>query len=238
MDRSFQKNRKVKLPPLSHFKDKLSQIQDSRHDLGFQTEIKEIPITMKEVQLETDLLLNRPPTPPYIPIKPGRDVEIQAEEIFDFHAEVQPFLDIIVDQIINDAYVKYYYEKELQVIQENIQIHKDRQFELSVYLLKYELSEQEMREEREKLLKEFALKKQKTQVLQERNNLDKVIKNAVGTIMLDVEKALRKKQHSVSGELHISEQMITTNKLVSYPTTMKIAEQVVNQILLQAMTIQ
>ena len=226
--------RKIKLPPLSHYKERFAQIKDSRHDLGFQTEIKEVPMTMREIQVETDFLLNRPPTPPYVPIKPGQDVEVQMDEIFDFNLEVQPYLDIIVDQVINDAYVKYYYNKELKITQSKIQEHKDRQFEYMVILQKFELAEKDLQEQREKQSQHFI-----EQQNLERQNLanikrSKAVQNLVGTIMADVELNLWKKKFT-DIKTAIAIPVITTNNLLSFPNTEQVATTLLNEIIYLAL---
>eukprot|EP00834_Sanchytrium_tribonematis_P004345 NODE_208_length_12861_cov_0.800972.p7 type:complete len:235 gc:universal NODE_208_length_12861_cov_0.800972:1472-2176(+) len=230
---NVDKTRKIKLPPLTHFKERYAQIKDSRHDLGLQTEIKEIPITMREVQMETDLLLNRPPTPPYVPIKPGIDAEIQAEELFDFDLEVQPLLDIIVDQIVGDAYVKYYYDKELEKVHLQIQQHKDRQFKYLVELQKFELAEQDMHEQREKLMLQFAAAQDKASKEREQNKKAKDIQNTIGSILMDVELNLFSRKQAKTSQIDLKPE-IFNNNLLSTPQNGELAEAIVANIILDA----
>ena len=64
---------------------------------------------------QTDLFLQRPPSPPYIPAKIGVDFATQIEEgdLFDFDMEVQPVLEVLIGKTIEQALVEVIHEEEL-----------------------------------------------------------------------------------------------------------------------------
>ena len=48
------------------------------------------------VDTQTDPMMDRPPTPLFVPFKTGRDMETQIEDgdLFDFNFEVEPILEV------------------------------------------------------------------------------------------------------------------------------------------------
>lgn len=67
------------------------------------------------VETQTDLFLERPPTPPYIPAKIGIDAatEIGEGELFHFEAEAQPIIDVLVDNTLELSLLEVAHEKEI-----------------------------------------------------------------------------------------------------------------------------
>lgn len=76
------------------------------------------------VSCQTDLFLQRPPSPPYVSAKIGVDVstEISEGELFDFDSEVQPILEALVGQTLEQALVEVVHEEEIAELRE--QQHK------------------------------------------------------------------------------------------------------------------
>ena len=219
-----------------HFKEKYAQIKDSRHDLGFQTEIKEIPINMHDMMIETDKLLNRPPTPPYVPFKPGQDVEVQAEELFDFERQVEPLLDLIVDQVINDAYLKYYYEQEINVMTTAIQHHKDKVKLHAMELQSFELKEEEMMKNREIQSTLFLQKQQETELKRQQIVKQKQVSQILGDIIAQAQlKAWQNTYLNKEPTTSISYE-ITTNNLVSTCKTTDLSTQLMDMIIQDALS--
>ena len=68
-----------------------------------------------DVQCQTDLFLQRPPSPPYIPAKIGVDAitEILDGELFDFDTEVQPILETLVGRAVEQGFIEVMHEEEL-----------------------------------------------------------------------------------------------------------------------------
>ncbi|CAH0556844.1 unnamed protein product [Brassicogethes aeneus] len=98
---------------------------------------------------QTDLFLDRPISPFYIPMKSGIDVETQIYpgDLFDFDMEVQPILDVLVGKTIEQSLIEVLEEEELAALRE-----QQRRF---LELRAAETAEAQRIEEREKrLLKE------------------------------------------------------------------------------------
>lgn len=70
------------------------------------------------IDTQTDLFLEKPPTPPYIPAKVGVDVgtEIGEGELFHFDAEAQPIIDVLVDACIEQSMLEVAHEMELDAL--------------------------------------------------------------------------------------------------------------------------
>lgn len=92
---------------------------DGRRHEDVQTEkyLEELVAKPAEVTIETqtDLFLEKPPTPPYIPAKIGIDVatEISDGELFQFDAEAQPLIDVLVDSIMELSILDVAHEQEI-----------------------------------------------------------------------------------------------------------------------------
>ncbi|XP_018573997.1 radial spoke head protein 3 homolog B isoform X2 [Anoplophora glabripennis] len=69
---------------------------------------------------QTDLFVERPVSPFYVPAKIGADVatQIYPGELFDFDAEVQPILEVLVGKTIEQALIEVLEEEELAAIRE------------------------------------------------------------------------------------------------------------------------
>jgi hypothetical protein len=76
----------------------------------------------KDIETQTDPLIDRPPSPIFIPTKSGVDVETQIlpGELFDFDAEVEPLLNLIVLKTLEQALMEVREEEEL----ENLKAHQ------------------------------------------------------------------------------------------------------------------
>lgn len=66
-------------------------------------------------QCQTDLFLQRPPTPPHVPAKIGVDcaTEILDGELFDFDTEVEPILESLVGRAVEQGLLEVMHEEEL-----------------------------------------------------------------------------------------------------------------------------
>jgi radial spoke head protein 3 len=68
-----------------------------------------------DVDTQTDPLLDRPPTPLFIPKKTGLDVDTQIYpgELFDFDYEVEPILEVLVGKILEQSMMEVMEEEEM-----------------------------------------------------------------------------------------------------------------------------
>ena len=73
-----------------------------------------------DVTCQTDLFLDRPPTPKYIPAKTGVDTstQIMPHELFDFDMEVKPILEVLVGKCVEQSLEEVFEEEELENLRE------------------------------------------------------------------------------------------------------------------------
>lgn len=71
---------------------------------AFLEEIRDRPVE-KDIDTQTDALLDRPPSPMFIPKKSGKDRETQIwpGELFDFDSEIDPLLEVIVGKTLEQS---------------------------------------------------------------------------------------------------------------------------------------
>lgn len=64
----------------------------------------------------SEFFVNRPPTPEFIPIKKGIDMETQIEddELFDFDTEVEPILQVLVGKSVEQGRMEVIEEDEIE----------------------------------------------------------------------------------------------------------------------------
>ncbi|KAJ2939600.1 hypothetical protein O0L34_g14317 [Tuta absoluta] len=73
-----------------------------------------------EVGVQTDLFVDRPATPVYVPAKTGCDAwtQIYPGDLFDFDLEVQPILEVLVGKTSEQALAEVAQEEELATLRE------------------------------------------------------------------------------------------------------------------------
>lgn len=76
----------------------------------------------KDQNTQTEPLMDRPPSPLFMPAKIGKDVstQIQLGDLFNFKVEVEPILEVLVGKTLEQAMDEVLEEEEL----ENIRKHK------------------------------------------------------------------------------------------------------------------
>lgn len=95
---------------------------EGRRHMDVQTELylEELTDTVPESEnaTQTDAFLDRPATPLFVPLKVGMDVETQIEpgELFDFDAEVEPLLEVLVGKTLEQALQEVCEEEELAAL--------------------------------------------------------------------------------------------------------------------------
>ncbi|CAH0728089.1 unnamed protein product, partial [Brenthis ino] len=73
-----------------------------------------------EIGVQTDLFVDRPATPVYVPAKTGADAftQIYPGDLFDFDVEVQPILEVLVSKTAQQALGEVAQEEELAALRE------------------------------------------------------------------------------------------------------------------------
>jgi len=129
---------------------------DGRRHQPVQTELylEELTdcIEESEVTCQTDLFLDRPPTPLFKPAKIGSDIatQILPGDLFNFDLEVKPILEVIVGKTVEQSLLEVMEEEELENLREQQRkFHEARKRE---QLATQRLEEQERRltDERER----------------------------------------------------------------------------------------
>jgi len=72
-----------------------------------------------EAETQTDFLLDRPPSPLFLPAKIGLDIDTQIEEgdLFDFDVEVEPVLEVLTGKTLEQSMMEVLEEEELDSLQ-------------------------------------------------------------------------------------------------------------------------
>ncbi|KAK0174527.1 hypothetical protein PV327_010287 [Microctonus hyperodae] len=117
-----------------------------------------------EVATQTDYFLDRPSTPPFCPEKTGIDAETQIGpgDLFDYDAEVQPILEVLVGKTIEQALTEVLEEEEMANIKEQQRRFLELRAAEEAEALRLEQQDRRIREEKDRRLRqhEDALKVQ------------------------------------------------------------------------------
>eukprot|EP00667_Euglena_gracilis_P021496 EG_transcript_23558 len=127
---------------------------DGRQHIEIQTELylEELTDKVEEntVDTQTDPMMDRPPTPLFIPAKSGRDMETQIEEgdLFDFDFEVEPILEVMVGKTLEQAMLEVMQEEELEAMRQQQLLYEQRRKEELMETQRLEAAEQRRFEEK------------------------------------------------------------------------------------------
>ena len=103
-------------------------------------------------ETQTDPMLDRPPTPVFVPFKSGRDAETQidANDLFDFDAEVEPLLEVMVGKTLEEAMLEVLQEEELESMRQQQLEFEQRRKEEAMESQRLEAAEKRKFEEKER----------------------------------------------------------------------------------------
>ena len=149
--------------------------------------VEQVPPSSLETfdrELQTDIFVERPESPAYIPAKIGADTGTQIEnsELFDFDLEVIPLLETIVAKTIEQATFEVQSEEELRRIEEHIQtlvVKRDEEIADNVKREKNFIADQV---ERQKYLEEIRRTKEEERHLCIRIAANKMMKQTLPQI--------------------------------------------------------
>ncbi|KAJ9472196.1 Flagellar radial spoke protein 3 [Diplonema papillatum] len=133
---------------------------EGRRHIDMQTEqyLEELTDRIEEATAETqtDPMLDRPPTPRFVPSKSGRDAECQVEDgdLFDFDFEVQPILEVIVGKTMEQAMLEVMQEEELESMRQQQLEYEQRRKEEAVETQRLEAAEKRKYQEKERRKKQ------------------------------------------------------------------------------------
>ncbi|XP_076255056.1 radial spoke head protein 3 isoform X2 [Rhynchophorus ferrugineus] len=111
---------------------------------------------VEDMCTQTDLFLERPVSPFYVPAKTGADVETQIYpgDLFDFDMEVQPILEVLVGKTVEQALIEVLEEEELAALREQQRRFLELRATETAEALRLEEREKRLVKEKERRLSE------------------------------------------------------------------------------------
>ncbi|XP_026833512.1 uncharacterized protein LOC6544846 isoform X1 [Drosophila erecta] len=140
------------------------------------------------IDTQTDLFLEKPPTPPFIPAKVGVDVgtEIGEGELFHFDAEAQPIIDVLVDACIEQSMLEVAHEMELASLRrKQEEFLAQREAELAE-LRRLEAEELRLQAEKERRLRQDAIAKELDAEMQKSVTAAKLLQGHIASLVPEV----------------------------------------------------
>ncbi|KAH8266106.1 hypothetical protein KR038_003156 [Drosophila bunnanda] len=140
------------------------------------------------VDTQTDLFLEKPPTPPFVPAKVGVDVgtEIGDGELFHFDAEAQPIIDVLVDACIEQSMLEVAHEMELESLRrKQEEFLAQREAELAE-LRRLEAEELRLQAEKERRLRQDKIAKELDEEMQKSVTAAKLLQGHIASLVPEV----------------------------------------------------
>mmetsp|Transcript_20385 Transcript_20385/g.43476 ORF Transcript_20385/g.43476 Transcript_20385/m.43476 type:complete len:483 (-) Transcript_20385:359-1807(-) len=115
-----------------------------------------------EAETQTDFLLDRPPSPLFMPAKIGVDVDTQIEEgeLFDFDVECEPILEVLVGKTLEQSMMEVLEEEELESLRRHQEDFEQRRNAELLEVQRMEAAEKRRADETERRLMQQAAQKQ------------------------------------------------------------------------------
>ncbi|XP_019893070.2 uncharacterized protein LOC101892397 [Musca domestica] len=142
----------------------------------------------QSVETQTDLFLEKPPTPPYVPAKIGVDVatEICDGELFQFDEEAQPIIDALVDSTLELSILEVAHEREINHIREKqAELLAQRKAELAE-LRRLEAEELRLQAEKERRLRQDEIAKSLDNDMQQEVTAAKLLQGHIASILPEI----------------------------------------------------
>ena len=136
-----------------------------------------VPTQQKDVSNQADIFKARPPSPEYVPRKTGIDCDTQVEdvrELFDFDAESDPIVNVIVAKTLEQALFEVRHEEEVLALE---QVATDFQEQKRL-----ELEWQKMKEQQ--TLDEYNDHNKLVQAREEEKRYEYKVKSVVGGVAM------------------------------------------------------
>jgi hypothetical protein len=110
-----------------------------------------------DICTQTELFLERPISPYYVPAKVGMDAETQIYpgDLFDFDMEIQPILEVLVGKTIEQALIEVLEEEELAALREQQRRFLEIRATETAEAQRIEEREKRLALEKERRMKEF-----------------------------------------------------------------------------------
>uniref|UniRef100_A0A6P4F0V1 Uncharacterized protein LOC108044419 isoform X1 n=1 Tax=Drosophila rhopaloa TaxID=1041015 RepID=A0A6P4F0V1_DRORH len=140
------------------------------------------------IDTQTDLFLEKPPTPPFVPAKVGVDVgtEIGDGELFHFDAEAQPIIDVLVDACIEQSMLEVAHEMELASLRrKQEEFLAQREAELAE-LRRLEAEEMRLQAEKQRRLRQDEIAKELDAEMQKSVTAAKLLQGHIASLVPEV----------------------------------------------------
>merc|ERR1740127_366896 len=134
-----------------------------------------------EAETQTDFLLDRPPSPLFMPAKIGVDVETQIEdgELFDFDVECEPVLEVLVGKTLEQSMMEVLEEEELESLKRHQEDFEKRRNAELLEVQRMEAAEKRRHDEMVRRVQQ-----QKTQREQDLTMMRKVLSRSIASAHL------------------------------------------------------
>merc|ERR1719337_483162 len=115
-----------------------------------------------EAETQTDFLLDRPPSPLFMPAKVGYDMGTQIEdgELFHFDREVEPILEVLVGKTLEQSMMEVLEEEELASLQRHQEEFERRRNAELQEVQRMEAAERRRQEEMERRMQQQAAQRE------------------------------------------------------------------------------
>jgi hypothetical protein len=109
-----------------------------------------------EAETQTDFLLDRPPSPLFMPAKIGVDVDTQIMEgdLFDFDQEVEPVLEVLVGKTLEQSMMEVLEEEELESLRRHQEDFEKRRNAEMLVVQRMEAAEKRRQDEMERRMQQ------------------------------------------------------------------------------------
>lgn len=131
-----------------------------------------------EAETQTDFLLDRPPSPLFMPAKIGVDIETQIEdgELFDFDVECEPVLEVLVGKTLEQSMMEVLEEEELESLKRHQEDFEKRRNAELLEVQRMEAAEKRRHDEMVRRVQQ-----QKTQREQDLTTMRKVLSRSIAS---------------------------------------------------------
>merc|ERR1712039_1125879 len=115
-----------------------------------------------EAETQTDFLLDRPPSPLFMPAKIGVDTQTQIEEgeLFDFDIECEPVLEVLVGKTLEQSMMEVLEEEELESLRRHQEDFEKRRNTEMLEVQRMEAAEKRREEEMKRRLQQQAAQRE------------------------------------------------------------------------------
>ncbi|XP_055913444.1 radial spoke head protein 3 homolog isoform X2 [Eupeodes corollae] len=141
-----------------------------------------------DANTQTDLFLERPGTPPFIPEKVGIDAgtEIIDGDLFDFDQEVQPILETLVGHCVEQSILEVTHEEEVaELRKQQEEFLADREADLAE-LRRLEAEELRLEAEKERRLRQDSIAKELDDKMQKGVTAAKLLQGHIASLLPEV----------------------------------------------------